>query len=178
MVLGYLGSVYTNAIYNPTCFLDAVDSLPEEICSNIELRLIGRVAVEAAPLLEGRKVHIRNLGFMVQREAIKQLEECDFLLHLADEKTHHGGKLFDYLATGLPILACTPKDGEVARVLTETGAGTTAEMKDVADIRRMLLAAYESLESGGSLRIVPKWDVVEQYSWPKLVERLIRLTEI
>jgi glycosyltransferase involved in cell wall biosynthesis len=178
MVIGYLGSMYANPIYNPTCFLNAVDSLPEKIVDDIELRLIGRVAIEAAPLLQNRKVRIREMGFMPQRDAIKQLEECDFLLHLADEKTHHGGKMFDYLATGLPMLACTPKDGEVARVLAETGAGTTAEAKDVDDIRRMLLEAYERLVSGAATRIEPKWDVVEQYSWPKLVERLIKMTAI
>jgi glycosyltransferase involved in cell wall biosynthesis len=176
MVLGYLGSVYANPIYNPTCFLDALESLPEEICSNIEIRIIGRVAIEAAGLLEGRKARIRNLGFLPQKEAVKQLEECDLLLHLADEKTHHGGKLFDYLATGLPILACTPKDGEVARILRETGAGRTAEAKDVQDIRAMLLQAYESLTGGSAQRIEPRWEIVEQYSWPSLVERLIRLT--
>ena len=178
MVIGYLGTMYANPIYNPTCFLDALESLPETVFSNIELRLIGRTAVEAAPLLRGRKTSIRDLGFLPQKEAIRQLEECDFLLHLADQKTHHGGKLFDYLATGLPILACTPKDGEVARILAETGAGRTAEAKDVEDIRRLLLSAYEDLVSGAATRIEPKWEIVEQYSWPRLVERLIRLTGI
>ena len=176
MVLGYLGTMYANPIYNPTCFLDALESLPEEICSDIEIRMIGRVAAEAAGLLEGRKVRIRNLGFLPQKEAVKQLEECDFLLHMADQKTHHGGKLFDYLATGLPILACTPKDGEVARILKETGAGRTAEAKDVEGIREMLLHAYESLLGGSAQRIEPRWEVVEQYSWPRLVERLLLLT--
>jgi glycosyltransferase involved in cell wall biosynthesis len=178
MVLGYLGTMYANPIYNPTCFLEAMESLPEEILSKIEIRLIGRVAIEAAPLLQNRKVRIRDMGFLPQREAVKQLEECDFLLHMADQKTHHGAKMFDYLATGLPILACTPADGEVARILRECGAGLTAEAKDREDIRRMLLTAWRSLQDGGAARIEPKWDVVEQYSWPCLVERLIRLTGI
>lgn len=173
MVLGYLGSVYANPIYNPSCFFEAADGLPDEALRNIELRLIGRVAIEAAPLLEGRRLAIRNLGFLPQREAVRQLEECHYLLHLANEKTHHGAKLLDYLATGLPILACTPKDGEVARVLRQTGAGCTAEANDAADIRRMLLAAYRRLEEAGSQRIEPKWEIIESYSWPKLVEKLL-----
>lgn len=176
MVLGYLGTMYANPIYNPTCFLEAADSLPEEVRSNVEIRLIGRVAIEAAGLLERRAVRINNLGFLPQQEAVKQLEECDFLLHMANAKTHHGAKLFDYLATGLPILACAPKDGEVARILEETGAGRTAQATDVADIREMLLRAYQSLADGNVQRIEPRWEIVEQYSWPSLVERLVRLT--
>jgi hypothetical protein len=176
MVIGYLGSVYANPIYNPSRFFEAVEGLPPEILEQIELRLIGRVAIEAAPLLEGRKLRIRNLGFLPQREAVRQLEECDYLLHLADEKTHHGAKLLDYLATGLPILACTPEDGEVARVLHETGAGCAADAKNVASIRAMVLGAYRRLEAEGPRRIEPKWEIVSQYSWPKLVEKLLRLT--
>jgi glycosyltransferase involved in cell wall biosynthesis len=178
MVIGYLGTVYANPIYNPSCFLEAADALPAEIRDQIELRLIGRVAAEAAPLLEQRRLRIRNLGFLPQREAVRQLEECDYLLHLADEKTHHGAKMLDYLATGLPILACTPREGEVARVLRETGAGCTAEAKDVADIRQMLLHAYRTLAERGSQRIEPKWELVAPYSWPRLVERMVTLTGI
>lgn len=178
MVLGYLGSMYANPIYNPTCFLDAVESLPDEIRSEIEILLIGRVASEAAGLIDGRRVRIRSLGFLPQKDAVKQLEECDFLLHFANGKTHHGAKLFDYLATGLPILACAPKNGEVARILKETGAGWTAEADNVTDIRDMLMRAYKQLTDGDAQRIEPRWDFVEEYSWPRLVERLIRLTGI
>lgn len=40
-----------------------------------------------------------------------------------DAEGYMPGKLFEYLATGLPIIATGPEDGDAAHLLNETGAG-------------------------------------------------------
>jgi len=52
------------------------------------------------------------------------------------------GKLFEYFATGLPVMGVGPTDGDAAALIKETGAGVMVESKDEAGIRKALDDAY------------------------------------
>ena len=54
------------------------------------------------------------------------------------------GKLFEYLATGLPVLGVGPASGDAANLLLETGAGVMAESEDAVSMQQALRDAYES----------------------------------
>lgn len=142
MVITYYGSLYSHAVYDPGPFLDAAESLPEEIRSRIELRFIGRIAPDAERFLEGRTLKIDKLGFFPRAEGVRKLEETNYLLLIVNDATAHAGKLFDYLGSGLPILAVTPPEGEIAKLLRETRAGRSAGSGDTGAIRAMLLDAW------------------------------------
>ena len=58
MIVTHVGTVYKTA--SPRFYLDAVDSLPEEIRSQIETRFVGRVAESERVLMEGRRARSRN----------------------------------------------------------------------------------------------------------------------
>jgi glycosyltransferase involved in cell wall biosynthesis len=176
MRITYLGSVYTNPVYSPKTYLDVMDSLPEEIRSQIETRIVGRVALDAAPLFEGRRSPVEQLGFMPQEQAIRQLEEADYVLQIANDPTAHGGKMFDYIASGVPILAISPAGGEIDRLLKETRTGWCVDGKDPEAIRAMLLEAYRHFRDGTRGLPEPDRDAVEQFSWPNLVAKLVRGT--
>ena len=100
-----------------------LDELPEPVRSRIETRFIGRVTAETQECLAGRKSAVRRLGFVPKIEGTRRLEETDYLLLIVNDPTAHAGKLFDYLASGKPILALTPPDGEIARILQKTRTG-------------------------------------------------------
>lgn len=53
------------------------------------------------------------------------------------------GKFFEYLASGRPILAIGPTDGDLARILDETGAGYISEYDDPESIKKIVLELYE-----------------------------------
>lgn len=171
IVMTYFGSVYGNPVYSPKHYLDAVDSLPEDVRSRFETRFIGRVAAEAAPVLSGRPSRVRQIGYLPQAEGIRHLEESDCLLLIASDPTTHAGKLFDYLATGKPILALTPPDGEIGRVIRETGTGWCVDPTDPRAIRAGLLDIDKRLQ-GGESALQPNWEAVRYFSWPEIVARL------
>ena len=174
LIVTYFGSVYGNSVYSPKQYLDAVDALNGV---RIESRFIGRVAAEAAAFFSGRRGSVRQLGFMPQAEGLRYLEETDLLLLIASDRTTHAGKLFDYLATGKPILALSPPDGEIARVLRETRTGQCVDPGDRGAIQRALVDAYQRLRSG-TLYNEPDWNAIEAYAWPNLVASLARRTGI
>ncbi len=173
IVVTYFGSVYGNPVYSPKQYLDAVDALPEEIRSRIETRFIGRVGAEAAPILSGRQSRVQQIGYMPQAQGIKYLEESDCLLLIASDPTTHAGKLFDYLATGKPILALTPPDGEIGRVIRETRTGWCVDPKDTEAITTSLLYIEGRLRNGAPA-IEPNWEAIRLFSWPEIVARMAR----
>lgn len=176
MVVTYFGSVYVNPVYSPKPYLDAIDSLPEEIRRRIETRFIGRVAPEAVSLLGGRSSSVRQLGFMPQAEGMHYLEESDYLLLIARDSGTHAGKLFDYLPTGKPILAVTPPGGEIARMLEKTKTGWVLPEDPVA-MRQAIAEAYDRWRRG-EMAIAPDRKAIDAYSWPSLVASLARNTQL
>jgi glycosyltransferase involved in cell wall biosynthesis len=171
LVVTHLGTAYKTA--SPRYYLDALDGLPEETRSRIETRFIGRVSENERALLEGRKSLVRLLGFMPQAEALRWVEETDYLLLTMTNDISLPGKLFEYLATGKPILALSPAGGEVDRILRETRAGGCVDPYDPAAVRGMLRTALENTANG----FRPDWDAIRRFERPRLVEELVGTME-
>jgi glycosyltransferase involved in cell wall biosynthesis len=72
------------------------------------------------------------------------------------------GKLFEYMASGRPILCIGPEDGDAARILRETGAGQTISFEDKVKMKETLKNLYQRyLENTLEGNTNPK---VENYS--------------
>jgi glycosyltransferase involved in cell wall biosynthesis len=171
IVVTFTGTVYRSS--SPRFYLDALDALPAAVRSRFETRFIGRVAGEERASLENRKSVVRTLGFMPQSEAFRALEETDFLLLTMTDASSLTGKLFEYLATGKPILAFAPTGGEIDAILKETGAGWCTDPFDPAAVERTLLAAA-SPEGPG---LKPDRAAIERYQRPKIAAELARLIQ-
>jgi glycosyltransferase involved in cell wall biosynthesis len=172
MLVTYFGSVHMNGVYSPKNYLNAMERLPAEIRTRINTRFIGRVRPDAEACLQQSRVAVEQLGFMPKGQGLRYLEETDFLLLIATDPTSHAGKLFDYLATGKPILALSPPNGEIAKLLRETGAGWCADPYDLEAIQAMLLQAFDRLQAKECL-IQPNWDVIRSYSWPLIFKDFV-----
>jgi hypothetical protein len=173
LLITYFGTVYMSPIYSPARYLDAVDDLPSAERNRIQTRFIGRVVDEAAPLFANRQTRIERLGFMPKQHGIHMLRETDLLLLIVSGSDSHAGKLFDYLATGKPILALTPPDGAIADVLRGTQAGWAIHPDDREGMKRVLQQCLESVRSGAPLT-QPRWDAIQRYSAPEVVARFAR----
>jgi glycosyltransferase involved in cell wall biosynthesis len=78
------------------------------------------------------------------------------------------GKLFEYLATGVPILALGPKDGDSAAILEETKAGRIFERNNKEGVLKFLYDAKEEI-------VIVRNKSVEKFSRRRLTETLINL---
>jgi hypothetical protein len=172
VVITYFGTVYMSHVYSPQNYLDAIDELPEQVRANIETRFIGRVTAESQPCLSDRRSAVKQLGFLPKLEGIRRLGETDYLLLIVNDPTAHAGKLFDYLASGKPILALSPPDGEIAHILERTRTGWCADAGDKLAIKSMLLAAYQRVKLGSAI-VDPDWVAIREYSWPEIVHKVV-----
>ena len=73
-----------------------------------------------------------------------------------DAEGYMPGKLFEYLATGLPILGTGPTNGDAAALLDQSGAGKIIEGADLEKIKQALLNAFERWKNSDSTSMQPE----------------------
>ena len=85
------------------------------------------------------------------------------------------GKLFEYMASGRPILCIGPEDGDAARILKETGAGQTVSFGDKNKTKEIIKHLYQRyLENDLEGNTNPK---VESYSRLVMAQRYAALLD-
>lgn len=65
-----------------------------------------------------------------------------------DAEGYMPGKLFEYLATGLPILGIGPEHGDAAALLKETSSGIMIDGDSSASIRNILIKNFHAWKKG------------------------------
>ena len=170
LVIAYVGTIYKPS--SPKAFLDALDELPV-LCPAFETRFVGRVAEEFdKSIFDHRKSLLRFTGFVPQKEAIGFMEESDILLLPWTDRFNIPGKLFEYLATGKPILALCPPDSDVERIVRETASGWYVDTENRVAIQRVLTEIH-ALQ--GKFPQNRNWEAIRRYERPNLVAEYAQL---
>jgi glycosyltransferase involved in cell wall biosynthesis len=69
------------------------------------------------------------------------------LLIIPDHKSNKSiltGKLFEYIASGKPVICLGPVDGDAAGIIRSTGAGKTFDYNDAGAISNFLMQAVSN----------------------------------
>jgi hypothetical protein len=168
LVIVHVGTAYKTS--SPQFYLDAVDGLPDELRSQIETRFIGRITDAERLQFENRKSDLRLLGFQPQNEALRAMEDTDCLLVTMTNDISLPGKLYEYLAAAKPIIALSPKGGEVDRFIQETGAGWCVDYRDKEGIQALLTPlCRQKLQSAPCERRIADPETVQRFARPRLV---------
>lgn len=154
-------------------YLDALESLPPECRDRIESRFVGRIAEGEKIYFDNRKAELKLLGFQTQEVATRYMEETDYLLVTLTDRQSLPGKLFEYMATGKPILAISPPDGEVARIMAETRAGFCVDPSDKEALRQTLIHICKAPVED-AIRNIDR-EKVESFERPRKADQLAGL---
>ncbi len=100
------------------------------------------------------------------------MEEADVLLLPWTDRFNIPGKVFEYLATGKPILAICYPDSEVARIIRETASGWCVNPDDSAAVQRVLTEIYVS---GAKYPHARNWEAIRRYERPRLAAEYAQL---
>jgi glycosyltransferase involved in cell wall biosynthesis len=176
VVVTFTGTLHKAA--SARYYLQAVDALPERLRDQVETRFIGRVTDEEAQYLKGAGSRTRCLGFLEQVEAFRYLEESDYLLVTMMHAGSIPGKVFEYLATGKPILAFGPRESEVGRLITRTGAGWCIDPAgDPAQNRQLMERLIAEPGNAEQLGYRPDREAIQGFARPCQAEEYARLIE-
>ncbi len=142
IVVTYVGTVYSST--EPSALIEAALLLPPEMKSRFLFRFIGHIEEPRFRddiLRLGEAVELK--GFIPQREALALMDESDYVLLINHDPINVGGKFYDYVGSGKPILGTLHAQGETRRLLEELRAGWWAPVQDVEAIRKLLVDAAQ-----------------------------------
>lgn len=103
-----------------------------EAGKNFRLKFVGTVAPKVMKSISeiGLDTNTDYLGFLPYNEMIDQLASADYLLVCVSETRHIPGKLFEYMRTGISIIAFADNNSEVAEILKQTNCGKLLSYSD------------------------------------------------
>lgn len=119
----------------------------------------------------------------IPHEQIQQAQGASQVLLLLVNNTPNAkgiltGKIFEYLASGRPILCIGPEDGDAARILSETKAGVTVSFEDKEKMKEVVKVLYhkyleKALPFNNSKEIEKYSRKAQAEEYAKLLEKTI-----
>jgi len=118
-------------------------------------RLSQKYSLEKQIVLHGYRPHRACLNILAAMDAFI------FFLDSRDPRSANtlGGKVYEYLRLGLPVIGVVPRGGEAADLLAETGAGLVAVTDRPHELSEILLNLIN-----GSLRFNRKPHIIQHYN--------------
>ena len=146
----------------------------------LRIRLVGKTdrEITESVMEHGLAENLRNLGYQTHQVATReQMGASVLLLPQRKEPEYKAvltGKIFEYLASGHPILAIGMTDCAMADVIRETHSGVMLEWDDYGGIRKFLDDCWEKFKSDE-----PESENadISGYSRKELTGRMARLME-
>ncbi|MBK9734370.1 MAG: glycosyltransferase family 4 protein [Saprospiraceae bacterium] len=146
----YIGTM--NASRNPEILWKAIQKLKSEkheMMSDISINLVGNPeAIIKQSITAYGLDHLVNLvGYVNHGEAIKYQNSAQLLLLIINKTTNNKsiltGKIFEYLASGRPIICIGPKDGDAAEIINSSASGVMIEYEDTEQLISYLKLSYD-----------------------------------
>ena len=147
--ISYIGTL--SGSYPVRGFITAIKMLTEKGIS-FRLKFTGVVSREQKELIISTvgSSNVEFISFSAHSTAVKNMLDSSVLLLIIPDHKSSGsiitGKLFEYLASGKPVICLGPADGDAAVILEETGHGKTFDYNDSEGISEYLIFLSSSPE--------------------------------
>ena len=164
---------------SPAPLLEALRRLKREspeVADRLEVVFAGPVSARESELLAADDLAglVKAVGWLERPRALALQRAADSLLVVTEGPSRPSvatGKVFEYLGAKRPIVVLG-EGTEAARIVADAGAGISTSASDpdeiAATLRRVL---------ADTPKVDGRSEVLERYSYPRLVERLAALIE-
>nr|HID59545.1 glycosyltransferase [Desulfobacterales bacterium] len=178
----YTGSVnaHRTPVYLLRALRQAINHYPD-LKQKIRVSFIGtadEISLKEVEMLELGE-NVMFLGCRSHKEAISYLFKANMLLLLSytgeyaevNANVHLTGKIFEYLATGIPIFALAKRQSAIAKIVQQTRSGVVIEPENVKQIENALYDCYLKWHKG-YLSIDPDWSLIRTFDRKELTRKL------
>lgn len=181
LTITYCGTV--SRILDPGPFLESVAEairMNPKLNEKLRVRFVGADCGMNLRKTAGRlglDEVVECVGYVSHEESIGWLMNSDMLLLLIPNTFGAGmvtGKVFEYLASGKPILAVVPP-GEAERLVIKHARGIVVRPENLKAMAAQLLRSVALWERGDLKLSVPRWQGISQYDRRTQTERLAEL---
>jgi glycosyltransferase involved in cell wall biosynthesis len=114
----------------------------------VEVRLVGSMWLEGFEPPPG--IRVEQTGYVEHSRAIAEMcSATALLLYVPSASLAPSGKLFEYLASGRPLLCLAHPDNLASRIVREWDAGIVADPHDEVEIEQALLMLWRRWQENG-----------------------------
>ena len=173
-VLAHVGSLY--ATRNPDAVWQAIRQLRAGgRADRLVIRLVGRTDAAVLQSAQASGAPVEAVPYVTHADAVReQARAALLLLSIEPFPADAGmitGKLYEYLASGRPVLGVGPAQGDAAALLAETAGGTMHARDDVDGLAAEIDRQYRAWDAGTPLAGAA-WPAVAPYTRRAQTERL------
>ena len=148
-VLANVGTVYDS--FDPSRALRVLARLVEQgeiEREQVEVRFVGSIWSEKFEPPHG--IRFERTGYVEHSRAVEEMCSASaLLLYRPSSSLAPSGKLFEYLASGRPILCLTRADNLAAQLVRDWHAGVVADPHDETEIEAALLTLWRRWRDTG-----------------------------
>jgi glycosyltransferase involved in cell wall biosynthesis len=148
-VLSHVGTLY--ALQDPSLVLGVLANLTARgamEADSVEVRLVGNVWIPNFTYPRGLRVE--TTGYVEHSCAVAEMRAATvLLLYVTAASLAPSGKLFEYLASGRPVLCLAREENLASRLVREWQAGVTADPHDEAAIEEAVLTLWRRWQEDG-----------------------------
>ncbi len=176
--LAHIGSLTKTR--NPNNLWEALKQLVEEngdFAADLEIRNIGKMDFSAAESIKkyGLNIYLKLTDYLPHNEVVQEQRTASLLLLLINNtpnaKLILTGKIFEYLASGRPVICIGPIDGDAAAVIHESGCGSVYGFEEVKKLKADLQRFYQLFKED---KLVVESKNVSQFDRKYLTEKMAK----
>ncbi len=120
-------------------------------------------------------------GYVAHQDSLNAINLAHILLLTNFDNTASKGiipgKLFEYMATGNPILAIGPTDADVEKILNKTKAGNYFTHQQFADVKTFILSIYKQWLANPNQKFETNEEEVQQFNRKNLTKKLVEIVD-
>jgi len=179
----YCGTL--SPVLNPKVFLEGVEKairIQPDLKQKLSIRFVGSVIrIKLDEMIHRCRLEevVDIVGYVPHGESIQYLMSSDMLFLLLSKDLGKGmvtGKIFEYLASGKPILAAVPR-GEAERLVLKHARGVVLLPDDREGTAAQIVRSF-TLWKRGDLRLtVPRWKGIHRFERRTQTGELVKMFE-
>lgn len=173
--MSHIGIIGENR--NPEAFWQVIGELTPSI--DLKIKLIGQVDNSVIESIKRNNIekYVEIIPYIPHNQVIEEQAKSDVLLlfvnNTPNAKGILTGKIFEYMASGRPILCIGPEDGDSARILNETKTGITVDFDDKEKMKSVILDLTTKYQE--NQLITNDIKAVEKYSRRNLTKEFVTI---
>jgi glycosyltransferase involved in cell wall biosynthesis len=160
---------------------DEQDDVKTQFIASLKIRLIGQVDNSVIESIKRNNVekYVEIIPYMPHNQVIEEQKKSAVLLlfinNTPNAKGVLTGKIFEYMASGRPILAIGPEDGDTSIMLDKTKSGTIVWFYDKEKMKSIIMELYRKYKDNELVTM--KNVLVEQFSRRNLAKEYAQLLD-
>ncbi len=181
-VITYTGTIAD--FYDPQVFIDALAKVIQQFPKvAFRLRFAGVLSsgIRAKVIEAGLATIFEDMGYVSHKEVIQLLQTSTIVLLVnpvtKDEAMVIPGKIYEYLASGKPIINITTSDAETAGIIAGCAGGKTFNRGETIKLENYLAELVQKWSLTSNLDNRTNLAAVSQFSRQAITEKFIKMVD-